>query len=105
MKSQGMKDVIAERERQVATEGWTAEHDDHHAFGEMARAAMSYIEHTLRHRGSSIYSIISAPWEWPWARQWWKPKEPRRDLVRAAALIIAEIDKLDRANTNDKAAA
>jgi hypothetical protein len=27
---------------------------------------------------------------------WWKPKDRRRDLVRAAALIIAEIERLDR---------
>jgi len=33
---------------------------------------------------------------WPWDPKWWKPKDRRRDLVRAAALIIAEIDRHDR---------
>jgi hypothetical protein len=34
---------------------------------------------------------------WPWDRKWWKPKDRRRDLVRAGALILAEIERLDRA--------
>jgi len=29
-------------------------------------------------------------------RGWWKPKGPRRDLIRAAALIVAEIERIDR---------
>ena len=33
---------------------------------------------------------------WPWSLDWWKPKDPRRDLVRAGALIVAEIERLDR---------
>lgn len=33
---------------------------------------------------------------WPWAVRWWKPKDPIRDLVRAGALIAAEIDRLQR---------
>jgi len=36
--------------------------------------------------------IVSA-----WAREWWKPKDRRRDLIRAAALIVAEIERLDHA--------
>ncbi|MEB3421767.1 hypothetical protein VK682_24660 [Salipiger manganoxidans] len=34
---------------------------------------------------------------WPWDRKWWKPTTPRRDLVKAGALIVAEIERLDRA--------
>lgn len=33
---------------------------------------------------------------WPWADEWWKPKDRRADLVRAGALILAEIDRIDR---------
>ncbi|WP_171346570.1 hypothetical protein [Acinetobacter baumannii] len=32
----------------------------------------------------------------PFADTFWKPKSPRQDLVRAAALLIAEIERLDR---------
>lgn len=34
---------------------------------------------------------------WCWDRSWWKPTTPRRDLVKAAALILAEIERIDRA--------
>jgi hypothetical protein len=37
------------------------------------------------------------PKMWPWARQWWKPTGARRDLVKAAALLLAEIERIDRA--------
>jgi len=30
---------------------------------------------------------------------WFKPTDPRRDLVKAGALCIAEIERLDRALT------
>jgi hypothetical protein len=36
------------------------------------------------------------PEMWPWSREWWKPRNSRRDLVRAAALIVAEIERVDR---------
>jgi hypothetical protein len=35
---------------------------------------------------------------WPFAREWWKPSTGRRDLVKAGALIVAEIERMDRAN-------
>jgi hypothetical protein len=31
------------------------------------------------------------------ADEWWKPTNRRRDLVKAGALILAEIERLDRA--------
>lgn len=34
---------------------------------------------------------------WPWDESWWKPTNRRRDLVKAGALILAEIERLDRA--------
>lgn len=30
------------------------------------------------------------------SRDWWKPKDRRRNLVKAGALIVAEIERLDR---------
>jgi hypothetical protein len=92
--SKASDDVLAERERQIITEGWTNEHDDRHASGEMATAAACY---ALSAAGA-IFPEGSMPTFWRWSRNWWKPKGPRRDLVRAAALIIAEIERLDRAD-------
>jgi hypothetical protein len=33
---------------------------------------------------------------WPWAAEWYKPTDRRRDLVKAASLLLAEIERLDR---------
>ena len=83
--NQALHDVIAERSRQISEEGWTSEHDDAHGNGEMAVAAACYAAPT-----------DVEPESWPWAYKWWKPTTPRRNLVKAAALILAEIERLDR---------
>lgn len=83
-------DVMRERKRQQEVEGWTIEHDDEHTDGQMADAAACYAR-------NSIMQYKIAPPGWPWDAKWWKPKGQRRDLVRAAALIVAEIERLDRA--------
>lgn len=95
--SKALDDIAAERARQISAEGWTPEHDDEHRRGEMANAAAAY----ARRAGALIVDPdltpypFRQPW-WPWDAQWWKPKDPRRNLVRAAALIVAEIERLDR---------
>ncbi|MFF6629461.1 LysM peptidoglycan-binding domain-containing protein [Pseudomonas aeruginosa] len=88
---QAWLDVQAERRRQVEAEGWTPEHDDEHNGGELADAAACY---ALWAGG-----INPGNWRefWPWAPEWLKHSEPRRMLVKAAALILAEIQRLDRA--------
>lgn len=86
--SQASQDVLAERRRQIETEGWTPEHDDEHLPGELALAAASYV---CADEGEAPPAI----WPWDWA--WWKPESRRRNLVKAAALILAEIERLDRA--------
>ncbi|MDN7895830.1 hypothetical protein QZM82_06435 [Burkholderia cepacia] len=88
-----VRDVIAERRRQVDQEGWTPEHDDQYQYGSIAQAAGSYALHA-----SGVYhGMFPAPAVWPWMPKWWKPTTPRRDLVKAGALILAEIEWLDRA--------
>ena len=100
--SRAADDVIAERVRQVSGEGWTPEHDDQHSDGSMALAAACYASNaaTWASKGTAQlrekYPLLSLSFRWPWALEWWKPKSQRRDLVRAAALIIAEIERLDR---------
>lgn len=84
------QDVLAERQRQVEAEGWTPEHDDTHSEGEIAAAAACYAFTAVR----SPHDIQSRIW--PWSIDWWKPTTPRRDLVKAGALILAEIERLDR---------
>lgn len=91
--SKAADDVLAERARQMSVEGWTAEHDDTHDAGEMACAAACY---AINSAAPLVGSIATARY-WPWDMRWWKPKDRRADLVRAGALILAEIERLDRA--------
>lgn len=90
------RDVLAERRRQVEREGWAPAHDDEHADGQMAAAGGCYalasafpFERDLGHGHKPLY--------WPWDPSWWKPTTGRRNLVKAGALILAEIERLDRA--------
>ena len=96
MVSQAERDVIAERRRQIKVEGWTPEHDDEHRGGSMAYAAAAYAVSSTEGNGSlSAASKIFL--RTGWAKSWWKPRTPREDLIRAAALLLAEIERLDRA--------
>ncbi|WP_199556839.1 ead/Ea22-like family protein [Enterobacter kobei] len=85
-------DVVAERQRQKTIEGWTPEHDDEHCNGELAMAAICYINET-----GTVNRNGGKPWGWPWDASWWKPNARRRNLVKAGALILAEIERIDRA--------
>ncbi|MBG4399177.1 hypothetical protein I4940_00005 [Pseudomonas aeruginosa] len=88
---QAWLDVQAERRRQITAEGWTPEHDDEHDNGEMALAAASYAAYAHTEPSGDL------PFCWPWDKDWWKPSTARRDLVKACALALAEIERLDRA--------
>ena len=57
----------------------------------LALAAACYANHSA----GRLHGVRPATWPWDW--KWWKPTNPRRDLVKAAALILAEIDRIDRA--------
>lgn len=92
---QAWLDVQAERRRQVEAEGWTPEHDDEHSHGQMARAAACYAlaGSSAPNDGTAALLVSLA---WPWDEQWWKPSTARRDMVKACALGLAEIERLDR---------
>nr|WP_252500154.1 ead/Ea22-like family protein [Escherichia coli] len=83
-------DVVAERQRQQSVEGWTPEHDNAYQNSELADAAACYAIHA-HNQG------FSTPAHWPWSPDWWKQSGARRDLVKAGALILAEIERIDRA--------
>lgn len=103
--SGGIAAIAAERRRQMEVEGWTIEHDDAHGRHDMPRAAACYawvaslsgdVRELMGHCDEwNTMPVFRALW--PWDRKWWKPTGRRRDLVKAGALIAAEIDRLDRA--------
>ena len=90
-RSGGGAAIAAERRRQIEEEGWTAEHDDQHDTGQLIAAAICY---ALNARGWRTTADMVRLW--PWDDRWFKPGDYRRDLVKAGALIAAEIDRLDR---------
>ncbi|MHC9116245.1 hypothetical protein ACYTSF_18380 [Pseudomonas aeruginosa] len=92
---QAWLDVQAERKRQIEAEGWTPEHDDEHDdehdTGALASAAGCYAMFSL------AYPAGDPSHFWPWDKSWWKPSpDGRRNMVKAGALILAEIERLDR---------
>lgn len=94
----GIELIAEERTRQVSKEGWTAGHDDHHRLCELSGAAMCYIESAIfLEDGIPHSTVCDTPDDWPWDYEWWKPSDnPVRNLVKAGALIAAEIDRLQR---------
>lgn len=101
MNSDVIAEIAAERRRQIEVEGWTPEHDDEHCDGQLAAAAAGYALHASGHCEFTLRihenGTTLVPRKWPWSWEWWKPKDRRRDLIRSAALIVAEIERLDRA--------
>lgn len=86
-------DVLAERRRQVEVEGWTPEHDDKHDDGSLARAAACYARGSRHVDAGRVFADM-----WPWDNRWWKPsRDQRRNLIKASALLLAEIERYDRA--------
>lgn len=100
--SQAAQDVIAERQRQIAKEGWTPEHDDEHSDGELALVAALYaapVQLYDKFEYDNGGMTFSDPWPETWDDGWDRREDfdSRRKLVIAGALIIAEIERLDRA--------
>jgi hypothetical protein len=98
----GIELIAYERLRQFEAEGFSTKHDDAHMNSQLLSAAMCYagVERLLA-IGAPI-SRDQPPLEWPWSLDDWKPTDdPIRNLVKAGALIAAEIDRLQRL-TNSK---
>ncbi|HHJ1522755.1 TPA: hypothetical protein ACQGZX_001208 [Pseudomonas aeruginosa] len=96
---QAWLDVQAERRRQVEAEGWTPEHDDEHACDEIAAFACFYAMPPAARdwdTSSTGYGDTLGEAILP---EGWEPKtgDRRREMVKACALTLAEIERLDRA--------
>lgn len=90
-------DVFKERLRQVADEGLALERDDTYVGRELVGAAICY---ALQASSLPLHRVV---FSWPLAPGTFKPTSPRTCLVKAAALILAEIERLDRAEAADAA--
>ena len=111
MKKTGIELIVYERQRQIEVEGWTPEHDAYHSCGELARAAATYAlpenyrkmtECIDRSENGGRDAIWEQPELWPFDNEYWKPTPDNRikELVKAGALIAAEIDRLQAQSSN-----
>lgn len=102
-----VRDVLAERRRQVEVEGYTLTHDDEHTCGELGLAAALYaLPYAASAGGKKLLSqddfiglkmALEIGCEFTTA----KPEpDARRRLVKAGALILAEIERIDRAKAH-----
>ena len=98
--STAVRDLLAERRRQVREEGHTLERDDQYTEGQLAQAASAYAfwadPRRAREEDHIDYLNSRPVGLWPWAKEYWKPTSPRLMLTKAGALILAEIERLDR---------
>lgn len=84
-------EIQAERIRQVKEEGFSLEHDDKLTHGELAAAAAAY-----------AFSGMLEKTLWPFENPI-KKKDTRSNLIRSAALTVAEIERLDRKGRRSEA--
>lgn len=85
----GVATIAAERKRQIAEKGWSAEHDSQHTDESLVWAAMHY---------ACPVDPGSKYWPDTWGDQWNQRDSDDRitQLAKAGALIAAEIDRLLR---------
>lgn len=106
-----IEEFAGERWRQIEAEGFSLWHDDGHTEAQLARAAATYCymaSLTTNERlsvaraitgsyGSTETALVRALWPSTWSMHWLKPTLARRDLIKAGAMIIAEVGRIDRA--------
>ncbi|MFU1923122.1 hypothetical protein ACM6PT_39130, partial [Klebsiella pneumoniae] len=76
------------------------EHDDEYSDGALVLAAVCYAEEAhcrINDPERSMSTAKIVPDLWPWDEEYWNPSDcDRRNLVKAVALLLAEIDRIDR---------
>jgi len=100
----GAELISEERLRQIEKEHWTNEHDDEHGDFELSTAGACYALRFKAHKvipldahvKLTVFEVIDKLW--PWDSKRWKPtpNDPIKQLIKAGALIAAEIDRLQR---------
>ena len=109
--NKGLELIAKERERQSKEEGWTKEHDDSYRRNELALAAACYaaVDQTIVNESIKIYKCLEFcdgyrfKDLWPWADKYDKRKKHsyQKRLIIAGALIVAELDRLERSKNEN----
>lgn len=98
------QDILNERRRQIESEGWSEDHDDQHTDQSLALVAALYAAPVelfgAETDSNGRFFAFEDPWPTTWDESWDRRDDfsPRRRLVVAAALLIAEIERIDRMN-------
>lgn len=107
--SEGVDAIARERWRQIQELGFSAEHDDEHVTdtrsgglnSDLLLAASAYLQAGMERLAAAapVETLQKIPpGYWPWEEADWSPSnDPLRNLVKAGALIAAEIDRQVRA--------
>ena len=91
------RDVLAERQRQISAEGYNPDHDDEHSDGSLSVAAACYaLANVPGARPGTLSARYLAAWV-GWGAGWFKPSNRRRNLEKACALLLADMERIDRA--------
>ena len=90
--------VLAERRRQIEAEGYSPDHDDDHTAGELAQAAADLCVDGTDFRVVDPDGDEMLGWGLTEAHR----SDRRRQLVIAGALVLAEIERIDRAHIASK---
>lgn len=112
-----IEEIAHERSRQIAEKGYTTQLDDTRDRGELAMTAASFLLWAISKTGdlpifaafglAPMRAKANAGWVglgsllWPWDHDFPYDTPRRARLVKAAALIVAEIERLDRAGGDD----
>jgi len=91
-----LRGIIAERMKQVDRHGRTLDHDlATHWRHDLPLAAASYLNAAVDQLTGKDDIAAADQMTWPWAPEWWRPEDARANLIKAAALVWAAIDRLD----------
>lgn len=93
----GTELIREERVRQITVEGFGPDHDAEHFNGSLAGAAAVYAAVAREQALGDEGPFLPDPILWLWKVEWFKPRDQLSNLVRAGALIAAEIDRVQRA--------
>lgn len=94
----GVSLIEIERNRQIEQLGYDIKHDELYSKNELADAAICYAcapeirDQDDEETGTSLNVVL-----WPWDEKYWKPtpNDRKKELVKAGALIAAQIDRIN----------
>lgn len=94
----GLDLIRAERTRQIEQEGYTTAHDEDFARYNPYALSLAAASYALPAFARKVWTDDGqpTPGTWPWNEEHWKPTpdDRIRELTKAGALILAELDRL-----------